>query len=397
MNRRSFLQTSSAFATLSLAGCKQTRTATPATEPTLPWYDALGTFPPIHADLNNLFRITVCTRPFRAAGPRIEAERLGDKLIVHNYGHGGSGWSLSWGSAEVALEQAIPALEGAREIAVIGCGAIGLTTAIAAQRAGLHVTLYAKERPPFVRSSRATGSWTPASRVALAGQYAATFPALWQRMARRSYATYQGYLAEPGNPVEFLPFFSLSSDRDPNDPPAPPAAEHHEFADFRRTANDVMPRWYEVPPSQSAFHTKETNVSHSLTFNIAAYSRLLVNDFLTAGGVIETREFHSPADFASLPQRVVICCLGYASRQFWKDESIVPIRGQIGWLVPQEDAHYGFQYRDLIVLARRDGIVIQTNPQGDDTGWNDDNESPNPAMTEARSPHSAAPLRPMKA
>jgi len=382
MNRRNFLQTSSAFAALSLAGCKQTRTATPATASTLPWYDALGPFPPIHADLNNLFRITVCTRPFRAAGPRIETEKLGDKIIVHNYGHGGSGWSLSWGSAEVALEQAIPALEGAQEIAIIGCGAIGLTTAIAAQRAGLRVTLYAKERPPFVRSSRATGGWTPSSRVALEGGYAPSFPALWERMARRSFATYQGYLASPGNPVEFLPFFGLSADRDPNDPPPPPAPEHHEFPAFHHSV-DIGPRWHEIPASDSPFHSTQTSVTQSLTFNIAAYSRLLVNDFLTAGGVLETREFHSPADFAALPQRVIVCCLGYASRQFWKDESIVPIRGQIGWLVPQQDAHYGLQYRDLTMLARRDGIVIQTNPQGDDTGWNDDSETPDPAMTEA--------------
>ena len=42
-----------------------------------------------------LFDITVCLRPFRAQGPRIEAETIGDALVVHNYGHGGSGWSLS--------------------------------------------------------------------------------------------------------------------------------------------------------------------------------------------------------------------------------------------------------------------------------------------------------------
>lgn len=385
MDRRSFLHTSSAFAALSLAGCKTPRATTPApaTAPTLPWYDAIGPLPPIHADLNNLFRITVCTRPFRASGPRIEAEKIADKMVIHNYGHGGSGWSLSWGSAEVALEQAIPALEGARDIAIIGCGAIGLTTAIAAQRAGLRVTIYAKERPPFVRSSRATGSWTPASRIALEGQYPASFPALWERMARRSFATYQNYLASPGDPVEFLPFFSLSADRAANDPPPPPAAEHHEFADLRRDAAGIAPGWNEVPPVDSPFRTSNTYVNQSLTFNVAAYSRLLINDFLIAGGVLETRDFHTPAEFSTLPQKAVICCLGYASRQFWKDESIVPIRGQIGWLVPQPDAHYGFQYRDLIVLARRDGIVIQTNPQGDDTGWNDDSETPDPIMTEA--------------
>jgi hypothetical protein len=32
-------------------------------------------------------------------GLRIEVEEFGNKLITHNYGHGGSGVALSWGSA----------------------------------------------------------------------------------------------------------------------------------------------------------------------------------------------------------------------------------------------------------------------------------------------------------
>ncbi len=47
---------------------------------------------------DRMFRVTVCLRPFRAAGPRIEAEWIDTKYVVHNYGHGGSGWSLSSGA-----------------------------------------------------------------------------------------------------------------------------------------------------------------------------------------------------------------------------------------------------------------------------------------------------------
>jgi len=35
---------------------------------------------------------------------RIEAEKLGDKTVIHNYGHGGAGISLSWGSAAEAIK-----------------------------------------------------------------------------------------------------------------------------------------------------------------------------------------------------------------------------------------------------------------------------------------------------
>jgi D-amino-acid oxidase len=43
-------------------------------------------------------------RPFRKSGVRVEREQLADnRPVIHNYGHGGSGFTLSWGcAAEVA-------------------------------------------------------------------------------------------------------------------------------------------------------------------------------------------------------------------------------------------------------------------------------------------------------
>ena len=195
MRRRDFLEglTASAGA-LALAGCAArhplTAGAAGAGAPGLPFYDALPPIVPIRAHADRIFRITVCLRPFRAAGPRLDVERVGDKLVVHNYGHGGSGWSLSWGSSKIAVTKAFESgqLDGAKEIAVIGCGALGLTSAITAQRMGARVTIYCKERPPEVRSARATGSWTPDSRIALADSAAPGFAAQWEQMARTSWS-----------------------------------------------------------------------------------------------------------------------------------------------------------------------------------------------------------------
>src|SRR5262245_36198200 len=80
-------------------------------------------------------------RPFRSSGFRVEAERLGDRLLVHNYGHGGGGVSLSWGSASLAVELALAS--EARRAAVLGAGAVGLATARLLQDQGFEVTLYA--------------------------------------------------------------------------------------------------------------------------------------------------------------------------------------------------------------------------------------------------------------
>ena len=44
-------------------------------------------------------------RPFRKSGVRLEKEKLSDgRIAIHNYGHGGSGFTLSWGCAENVFE-----------------------------------------------------------------------------------------------------------------------------------------------------------------------------------------------------------------------------------------------------------------------------------------------------
>jgi glycine/D-amino acid oxidase-like deaminating enzyme len=340
---------------------------------------------PIRAHVDRIFRVTVCLRPFRAAGPRLEVERVGDKIVVHNYGHGGSGWSLSWGSSGVAVEKAMAA--GERDVAVIGCGALGLTSAILLQRAGAKVTIYAKERPPEVRSARATGSWTPDSRVALTNAVSPDFPALWERMCRNSFHMYESFLGMAGTPVEWKDEYALSDDRPSAGAAAVPArpepADALSFAHYRNRVSDLTPRSVDLPPGSHPFPTRYARRNSNLTFNIAGYSRQLVNDFLVEGGKIEHVEFHSPSELTQVAQKVIINATGYGARALWSDESIVPVRGQIAWLIPQPEVNYGVQYKNVNILARRDGIVVQDGGIGEMEGYNDANEQPDRASAES--------------
>ena len=44
-------------------------------------------------------------RPFRRSGVRLERDRIADgRAVIHNYGHGGAGFTLSWGCARKVLE-----------------------------------------------------------------------------------------------------------------------------------------------------------------------------------------------------------------------------------------------------------------------------------------------------
>jgi D-amino-acid oxidase len=56
-----------------------------------------------------VLRERVGLRPFRKSGVRLEKEKLRDgRTVIHNYGHGGSGFTLSWGCAQDVLELAKP-------------------------------------------------------------------------------------------------------------------------------------------------------------------------------------------------------------------------------------------------------------------------------------------------
>jgi glycine/D-amino acid oxidase-like deaminating enzyme len=304
--------------------------------------------------------------------------------VVHNYGHGGSGWSLSWGSGTVALDLALAGRDPSlTDIAVIGCGALGLTAAILAQRAGARsVTIYAKDLPAATRSFNATGSWTPFSRVALRSAATPAFESQWQQMARTSWRYYQSFLNLPGDPVEFTPRYHLSD--------VPPPVFEQQFIDndpigfvyYRDLIPEINSPFEDLSPGAHPFPLRWCRRRNDMMFNITAYAQHLTDEFQSHGGLIVTREFHSPSDFAALSQPVILHCTGYAARQLFGDLSLTPVRGQIAWLPPQPEASYGVYFDNLGILARRDGIVVQLQSEGEASGWNDPSEEP--SLTEAQ-------------
>ena len=326
---------------------------------------------PLRMEPDRITHITVCLRPFRAAGPRLDIETIGAKRIVHNYGHGGSGWSLSWGSAALAARHAMET--GARDIAVIGCGAIGLTTAITLQRAGARVTIYARERLPQTRSARATGTWSPDSRIADASVVTPQFPALWEAMARTSFAAHQTYVGLPGDPVAWSDRYTLLEPGAPR-PPRPPGAIH--FAEYGDRLADIVPGFHKLTRAEHPFPVEGVRHGTSMQFNVAALGQRLMQDFLMEGGRIEAMTFETPADFTRLAQPVIVNCTGYGARALMQDDSVTPVRGQIAWLAPQPEVHYGLYYRSVSVLPRSDGIVVQYVGNSDMWGYGVADETP---------------------
>ena len=100
LDRRRFLATGSAA--LVLAGC--------ATVP--PRGAGCSPLPPVRVDPSRVIRTVAGLRPYRASGFVVRRDALGDKALIHNYGHGGAGITLSWGSSRLAADLAWPRRRG---------------------------------------------------------------------------------------------------------------------------------------------------------------------------------------------------------------------------------------------------------------------------------------------
>jgi glycine/D-amino acid oxidase-like deaminating enzyme len=398
VERRTMLKGSlGAAALMGLQACAPTtRVAQASSPPPTPAPGKTAALIPLRVSLDQLIDVKCCIRPLRAAGPNLGTQMIGDTLVVHNYGHGGSGWSLSWGSADVALGKAMTVLP--KEIAVIGCGIIGLTTAVLAQQYGLKVTIYARDMIQRTRSFRASGSFTPGSRIALAEPAGPAFGDLWEQMARFSWKAFRTCIGLPGKPVEFSDSYGLS-DTPPQrriwtpDPTITDSyatrgvpLQHTEFAHLDDRIKDIVPGSVALAAEENPFNAPYATRASQMHFNFASYAHMLLSEFYGRGGQFVMRDFATPAQFAELKEKVVIHCTGYAARDLMQDRTVIPVRGQTGWLVPQPEAHYGVRYKNVMLLSKADGVVVMNNnsvpEMGDMFGVGNSMELPNRADIE---------------
>ncbi len=114
---------------------------------------------PVIADESRIIRTMAGLRPYRRKGFVVRADQLGEKRLVHNYGHGGAGITLSWGTSKLATELGLQGHSG--PVAVLGSGVVGLSTARLVQEAGFPVTIYTAALPPDTTSNIAGGQFHP--------------------------------------------------------------------------------------------------------------------------------------------------------------------------------------------------------------------------------------------
>ncbi len=213
-------------------------------------------------------------------------------------------------------------------------------------------------------------------RIAFANATPSGFAAVWAQMARVSFQTHRSYLGRPGDPVAWTDQYILS-DAWPGSVGVTP-----DFANYADSIRDIVPGPRIIRSGRSPFPSAYTLRSKEMMFNIRDYGHMLLTGFIASGGKIQQTEFHTPAELSLLKEKVVINCPGYGARALWRDDSIIPVRGQIGWLTPQPEVTYSLLYANIMMVSRRDGIAIQALGNSDMTGFHDINETPDRAETE---------------
>jgi glycine/D-amino acid oxidase-like deaminating enzyme len=308
-------------------------------------FDSDCGLPPVHVSVEREIRTVVGLRPYRPSGFVVRAERLGDTLVVHNYGHGGAGITLSWGTSKLAVDIGAPGHRG--PVAVLGCGAVGLANARLLQEAGFDVTIYAKALPPETTSNIAGGQWFPAF---LSDPQKRTEAFNQQLLAAADYA-YRRYqiMMGPRFGVRWMRNYYLGQ---------------HEFnengyAGEQSPLRAMMPEFRKLAPEAHPFSGYPfVRRFDTPVIEPPVYLAAMLDEFHIAGGKVVVRELADRAAIQALPEKLVFNCTGLGAKALFDDDELTPVKGQLTILLPQPEVQYAILAGDLYMFSRSDGIVL---------------------------------------
>ena len=337
INRRDFLR-----------GAAATSAALMAARSTFA-FDTKRRFAPVNVARNRIIREVVGLRPYRPSGFVVDAQRLGSKLLVHNYGHGGGGVTLSWGTASLAVDLARDVLITRKQapparFAVLGCGVSGLSTARLLQRRFQNgpgtVTIYAKDLPPDTTSNIAGAWWSPTSVFETATP---KFNEQFRQACRISNRAFQ-LLVGPEYGVRWIDTFEL-------------IRQEAYLGRELPGGNDLYPQLEIHRDPENYFGFPFVKQYSSMLIEPSIYLSALLRDFYIAGGRVVVKEFRSRQEIARLREPVIFNCTGLGSRALFGDEELSPVRGQLEILLPQPEIDYCYLSSGYM-FPRRDGIIL---------------------------------------
>ena len=297
-------------------------------------------FRPVNVSSDRVIRTVVGLRPFRPAGFNLKSDQVNSKTIIHNYGHGGGGVSLSWGTAKLAVDLALQTQE--TSFAVLGCGVIGLSTARLLQRKGYLVTIYAKDLPPETTSNIAGALWEPVS-VYDESKVGSEFMSQFSLASKISNRMFQDFVGDRYG-VRWIRNYFLD--------------KNFDFPGGR----ELYPGYKEHHDRKRYFGSPDVGEFSTMLIEPPIYLNALLEDFYLAGGNLKIRTFNSLEDVSALSEKVIMNCTGLGAGKLFDDKELIPVKGQLTVLLPQPEIDYSYvlpSHENLLYMfPRKDGIIL---------------------------------------
>ena len=272
---------------------------------------------------DQIVRVIVGLRPYRPSGFVVKRETFDAKTVIHNYGHGGGGITLSWGSSALAVRESYGLPVG--KAAVVGGGIMGLTTARLLQDAGWEVKIYTRDVLRHSTSNVGAGQWGPTS-VFEEGVASAAFEAQYKFAARIAHHAFQN-LVGANYGVSFAENYFVGD--------AP-----QETSYYLRELPELFTSVADLAPHQHPFPHPYVKRMVSMLIEPAMFLRRVRQDFLFAGGKIRIRNFKSLSEFLSLQEPVIFNCTGLGAKALFDDAELIPIKGQLVFMPPDPAVDY---------------------------------------------------------
>ncbi|WP_342725083.1 FAD-dependent oxidoreductase [Bradyrhizobium sp. B097] len=316
-------------------------------------------------------------RPYRNGSYRLDAETISQSFIVHNYGHGGAGITLSFGCAAKVrdiVSDHLAASRGVTEAAVLGAGVMGLTAATLLLDLGLKVTVYSDRAPLETTSAKAGGQWA-VSVVEFAGKERELTD-----IVKSAYRAFKDRIGQ-GFGVFERPNYT--------------ATRAHNLDIVLQLAPGLIPPRQPLQRLPFAHHTKPGFVYQTLLIEPPVLLARLKADLDQRGVSFVSKRFVNRSDIlASVPQPIIVNCTGLGSMTLWSDTKMMPIKGQLALLRPQPVLQYLYGQNGYL-FPRSDHVVIGGTFE---PGVN--NETPDKAVCQGLVDHVAslfgkAPARPL--